>query len=73
MGGMNVRDGAFRTSGCAERRIGDTDLPRDGIVLSCLGTRGADSVGIRGLARLDWYSEKFCDDLRLGIANAIGV
>ena len=68
--GMNVLDGGFRTwrSG---RRTGDMDLPRAGIVLSYCSA-GEKDVGGARIEGLEWYNEKFWDDLRLGIASAIG-
>lgn len=43
-GGMNVVEGALRSSPYRNARIGDVDLPRDGIVLFVL-------LEIRGVVR----------------------
>ena len=71
MGGMNVRDGAFRMFRRSGRRMGDVDLPRASIIPPGFGARGRDDMAPGGIPTLEWCDEKFCEDLRLETCTAI--
>lgn len=64
--GTNVLEGALRNALDSGRRIGDTDLPREGTVLP--GGSGG-TPGSINLVGLDW--KKLCDDPLLGMVVVV--
>lgn len=61
--GTKVLEGALRNALDSGRRIGDIDLPREGIVLPAVG--GSDRAPENTtLSSMDW--RKFCDELLPG-------
>lgn len=62
--GTKVLEGALRNALDSGRRIGDIDLPREGIVLPAVGgsDRAPENTTLFGM---DW--RKFCDELLSGM------